>query len=50
MDEQQYLQKELEGMKSIKVENLSLKETIQKLNQENNIIKNDNSKLKSSII
>jgi uncharacterized coiled-coil DUF342 family protein len=50
MDEQQYLQKELEGMKSIKVENLSLKETIQKLNQESYIIKNDNSKLKSSMI
>ena len=50
MDQQNIIQKELEGMKGLKEENLILKNKIQKLSNENNILKNDNLKLKKNMI
>ena len=50
MDQQNIIQRELEGMKGLKEENEILKNKIQKLSNENNSIKNDNSKLKNNMI
>ena len=50
MDQQNIIQRELEGMKGIKEENLILKNKIQKLSNENNKLKNDNLKLKNNLI
>ena len=50
MDEQNNIQRELEMMKGIKEENTMLKIKIQKLNNENNALKNSNLKLKRNLI
>ena len=50
MDQQNIIQRELEGMKGIKEENLILKNKIEKISNENNKLKNDNKKLKNNLI
>ena len=50
MDQQNIIQRELEGMKEIKEENLILKNKIEKISNENNKLKNDNKKLKNNLI
>ena len=50
MDQQNIMQRELEGMKGIKEENLILKNKIEKISNENNKLKNDNKKLKNNLI
>ena len=49
-DEQNVIQKEIEGIKDIKEENLILKTQLQNLVSENEFLKNDNMKLKNNLI
>ena len=50
LDQQNNLQREIEDIKDIKEENLLLKEQLQNLLRENEMIKNDNFKLKKNLI
>jgi len=50
IEQQNYIQKQLEEMKGIKEENLKFQEKIKKLSEENNFLKNDNSKLKKNML
>ena len=50
IDEQNNIQRELELMKGIKEENSMLKIKIQNLNNENDVLKNSNLKLKSNLV
>ena len=49
-DEQNIIQREIEGIKDIKKENLILKTQLENLIQENRNLKNDNIKLKNNLI
>ena len=49
LDEQNNIQRELDGMKGLREENLILKEQLQTLVQENNICKKENQKFKNEI-
>ena len=49
LDEQNNIQRELDGMKGLREENLILKEQLQTLVQENDICKKENQKLKNEI-
>ena len=50
MDQQNIIQRELEGTKGIKEENIISKNKTEKLSNENNKLKNDNLKLKNNLI
>ena len=50
IDQQNFIQKELDDMKGIKEENITLKEQIKKLTNDNNVLKNNNLKLKNNLV